>query len=221
MPVQRPGSRRGPSGRPRRRSSVRASADVRRARAASCRCARTGPGSRPRVRLRPRSARPARRPVAERRRDRSTGPGTARGPRRGRPCSRRRGGRAAAAARSGCRTRRPASCPGWGTAGHRSPSRSTGGSSRASTATSRRARATRAVTRSREQDPDVRAASGARALHEHRDAHFTGAVTQRADVLAPARAVEVDGDQPARLVGQQWIDPCRLAPLEMTARLSI
>ena len=29
------------------------------------------------------------------------------------------------------------------------------------------------------------------------------AVTQRADVLAPTRAVEVDGDQPARLVGQQ------------------
>jgi hypothetical protein len=58
-----------------------------------------------------------------------------------------------------------------------------------------------------------------RTLNEHGNVQIPRAVTQRADVLSPTGAVEVDGDQPARLVCQQGVDARRLAPFEMTARL--
>jgi hypothetical protein len=67
----------------------------------------------------------------------------------------------------------------------------------------------------------VGAVARARALDEHWDVQLAGAVAQRADVIAPARAIEVDRDQPTGLVNEQWVYARDLAPLEMATRLRI
>ena len=45
--------------------------------------------------------------------------------------------------------------------------------------------------------------------------------SQRLNVIAPRFAVEIDGKQPATVIGKQRIDPDDLAPLKVSQQLSV
>ena len=129
-------------------------------------------------------------------------------------------GRVVTAARSGTRSRRPASWPGWGTGGRRSPSGSNGEASRASAAATRpRERRERAP--GRETGPTVLAVPGSRPLDEHRHVQVVGSLPQRADVVAPARGRR-GRSRPASRSRRRAVGRCRsLMTFEVAAHLGL
>ena len=58
----------------------------------------------------------------------------------------------------------------------------------------------------REEEPDVRAVSGSRALDERGQAKPARGLCECPDILRPCALVEVDRKEPASLVGEHWVD---------------
>ncbi len=56
------------------------------------------------------------------------------------------------------------------------------------------------------ENPDVTAAPGARAFEHGGDLPLGAGVKKRPHIVLPCRLVEIGGEQPARFVGEQWID---------------
>lgn len=71
------------------------------------------------------------------------------------------------------------------------------------------------------EEPDVRGRALPRALDRWNNAELSAGITHRAHVLTPGPAVEVDRQQPARVVGEQRVDPHHLAAPQMRKQLTL
>lgn len=56
-----------------------------------------------------------------------------------------------------------------------------------------------------EEEPHVTAASGSRPLEGCADVHLCARLEERHRIVAPVRLVEIDGQEPAHFILQQWV----------------
>src|SRR5205085_12645810 len=57
-----------------------------------------------------------------------------------------------------------------------------------------------------EEEPDVSTVARSGAFHGHRNVNCPAGLDERSNVLLPGGLIEVDGEEPARLILQQWVD---------------